>query len=124
MNNTLVFILLIVLILGIIILGVMIISSNKKHIDKLLDENAKNANEINMRLISLVTEVILHAEPITQREIDYLSEDIKEHNRDLHEKGFDPFEIAGEHINVNPNDLPAEENIDEDILIKTSSIVK
>lgn len=121
MNDVLIFILLIILIFGIITLGVMIITSNKKHIDRLLEENSKNANEINMRLISLMTEVILNSEPITQREIDELNQDIIAKDELIKESAFDPFETS-RNINLTPEDL--EDNIDEDILMSKSSIVK
>lgn len=122
----LVFILLLILTLGIVILGFVMTNQNKETIKVFLEENAKHSNDINMRLISLTTEVILSSPNLTQRDIDNYEEEIKNIDgeklesikKDILLDSFNPFEIQEESYEGEVSD-----NV-TDSLNDASSIIK
>lgn len=107
--------------IGLVIISIMMIKRQEKNdvlFKELIESTIKgatlNSDTINMRLLSLATEVILNAPALTQEQIDSYSSEIKERDRDIVTKilgdeeikeSFDPFKFKEERI--------AEENIEE-----------
>ncbi|MDD4068862.1 MAG: hypothetical protein PHF05_00245 [Candidatus Izemoplasmatales bacterium] len=109
--------------IGLVIISIMMIKRQEKNdvlFKELIESTIKgatlNSDTINMRLLSLATEVILNAPALTQEQIDSYSSEIKERDRDIVTKilgdeeikeSFDPFKFKEENVEetFEPNDI-------------------
>ena len=98
--------------IGLIIISIMMVKRQEKNdilfkevIESTIKGATLNSDTINMRLLSLATEVILNAPALTQEQIDGYSSEIKERDKEIVSKilgndetkeAFDPFKFKEE----------------------------
>lgn len=98
--------------IGLIVISIMMIKRQEKNdilfkevIESTIKGATLNSDTINMRLLSLATEVILNAPTLTQEQIDGYSSEIKERDKEIVSKilgdgetkdSFDPFKFKEE----------------------------
>jgi hypothetical protein len=137
MNDTVIVILLIVLlfiaIVAIGLLALFIIVKGKEETklfkDSLLDiheQTIKISSEINIRLISIVTEALLGGQPLANRDIEELDQNIKNHDKDIISsilgqettEHLDPFAYSSSQAEASPSPEPTETLLDEGSVYK------
>lgn len=102
---------LVLLIVGVLILSIIIILKSKEESklfkDSLIDlheTNSKISSEINIRLISIVTEALLGSGPLYNRDVQEFDNNIKSHDNEIiagilnpeESEPFDPFAVSDE----------------------------
>lgn len=122
-NSILIFILLLLLIVGIIFIATIVVLNQRDAIRKILDDNSKNSNDINMRLIAFLTETILSTDALEQRDVDNFRLDLEANDLQKLEKIKE--EIIGPPSNVEPAFDPFEEVFDNsaDVINDNSSVI-
>ncbi len=140
MLDQIILILLIILVLlaliAITFLAYIIISKSKEEskmfrdsVLKIHEDGMKTSNDINIRLISIVTEALLGSGPLTNSDTGKLSQDLRERDEDLLKgvlgtqasEPFDPFSYSG---SAEEKSEPALGEPIENLLEKSSVVQK